>query len=381
MQDTLREIREYLHQNAYRNEEHVRLSLVCRVLHALGWDVWDPREVNTEFVPNRNEDNTKVDLALFNRGDIPSVFIEVKAVGRVDQALHKIEEQVRDYNRNNTALFSIITDGQKWRFYYSQPGGEFHQKCFKHFDFLADEMESIENILTTFLTKESILGDAENEAKKYLRLSSLQKAIQDCSHEADRLTQRPPFPRKPEAVVQLLKEQWPGLTEEDAAKHLASTDVSPPNNYPTPPKPAPQLGGQVAYGSRWDARVDGLGVVHLKHTEVRVTILGDKIKGWSTAVQQAVVIALEKGQTVDSLKNQLAGFEEGRLSGGRYSQIPGHNASLRYLTAGEAYKALSQLAKILRCKMDLEITYRGKSPRAGETLKIRLSNDGTSSRV
>ena len=136
MKELLEDIADKLRSNAYSNEEHVRLSLVARLLQALGWNIWNPLEVNTEFGAVRSEDSTKVDIALFVKRTEPAVYIEVKAVGRVNRNLADIEKQMRDYNRNNTAIFSVLTDGRKWRFYLSQTGGEFDKKCFKEMDLL-----------------------------------------------------------------------------------------------------------------------------------------------------------------------------------------------------------------------------------------------------
>ena len=65
MREALIDIREKLQEGIYLNEEHVRLSLVCRLLSELDWEIWDPAEVNTEFPPIPTEDKTRVDIALF----------------------------------------------------------------------------------------------------------------------------------------------------------------------------------------------------------------------------------------------------------------------------------------------------------------------------
>jgi hypothetical protein len=39
MIDALRDIQARLSQGAYRNEEHVRLNLVARLLQELGWNI------------------------------------------------------------------------------------------------------------------------------------------------------------------------------------------------------------------------------------------------------------------------------------------------------------------------------------------------------
>ncbi len=83
MKDMLLDIRQKLNEGVYKNEEHVRLSLVGRVIQRLGWDLWNPREVNSEFAVLPQEDQSRVDLALFLTPHSPVVFIEVKPVGKL----------------------------------------------------------------------------------------------------------------------------------------------------------------------------------------------------------------------------------------------------------------------------------------------------------
>ena len=66
MREMLTDIATKLSNDFYENEEHIRLSLVSRILHKLGWDIWNPNEVNSEFPVLPQEDKTRVDLALFS---------------------------------------------------------------------------------------------------------------------------------------------------------------------------------------------------------------------------------------------------------------------------------------------------------------------------
>ena len=75
MKEILADIKTKLEKNEYRNEEHVRLCLVARILQALGWNIWDPNEVNAEFIVVPDEDKTRVDVVLFLEPFSPSVFI------------------------------------------------------------------------------------------------------------------------------------------------------------------------------------------------------------------------------------------------------------------------------------------------------------------
>lgn len=230
MKDTLLDIREKLKDGVYTNEEHVRLSLVGRILQELGWDLWNPREVNSEFAVVPEEDQSRVDLALFLNTYSPVVFIEVKAVGKLIGNIAKIERQLRDYNRNNTALFSIITDGQKWRFYYSQTGGEFSQKRFKTLDVLEDDIDDVEMFFDVFLSKNEISnGSAEREAKHYLQLNQKQRAMGDALPKARRLVSEPPFPSLPQALVQLTKAAGYSVTMEEASDFIQKSATREPD--------------------------------------------------------------------------------------------------------------------------------------------------------
>ncbi len=226
MKEILLDIRKKLIDNAYVNEEHVRMSLVARVIKQLGWDLWNPREVNAEFTAVPHEDQSRVDVALFLNTFSPSVFIEVKAVGKLGGNIAPIERQLRDYNRNNTALFSIITDGRQWRFYYSQTGGEFSQKCFKIVDLLEDDIDDIEMFFDAFLSKSEIsTGNAKRDAENYLRLNQKQRAMEDALPKARRLVLEPPFPSLPHALIQLTKESGFSVTIEEASEFIKKSPI------------------------------------------------------------------------------------------------------------------------------------------------------------
>jgi len=221
MKDTLRDIQNKLSNHIYKNEEHVRLSLVSRILNELGWNLWDPNEVNSEFPVIPQEDQSRIDLALFLIPYIPSVFIEIKAVGKLEGNIDQIERQLRDYNRNNTALFSVITDGRKWRFYYSQTGGEFSQKCFRTIDILEDNFDDIKFAFDAFLSKGEITnGNAEREAQNYLRLNQKQRAMEDALSGARRMILEPPYPSLPQAITQVVSEAGFPISENEATKFI-----------------------------------------------------------------------------------------------------------------------------------------------------------------
>lgn len=230
MRITLDDIRRKLAEGAYKNEEHVRLSLVSRILLELEWDLWNPSEVNSEFVAVPNEDSTRVDLALFvGPYAPPSVYIEIKGVGRLQGDISQFEIQLRDYNRNNTAVFSIITDGRRWRFYYSQTGGEFAKKCFKSLDLVSDDVEELESVFRAFLSKSEIKnGSSRQTAEKYLQLSQKQRAMEDVLPHARRMLLEPDYPSLPQALVQQAAKIGISVTEEEAARFIKEFTTQKP---------------------------------------------------------------------------------------------------------------------------------------------------------
>ena len=251
MLDTLIDIRQRLRNKDYHNEEHVRLALVARLVQQLGWDIWNPREVYAEFKATRKEDNTRVDLALFTHDfEATAIFIECKGVGGLAQDLAAVEKQLRDYNRDHTALFTLLTDGRHWRFYYSFTSGEFKDKLFCKIDLLTDDLDEAAGYFDTFLHRDNILNhSARHKAETYLTLGKKERAMQDVLPDAQKLVSQPPFPSLPQAMVQLLAAKILTISVAEAQDFLLGNSLRPaapatpaaapsPANAPQPPRPA-----------------------------------------------------------------------------------------------------------------------------------------------
>ncbi len=182
MKDVLQDIVVHMQSLHYTNEEHIRLGVVCRLLVELGWDIWNPRAVRPEHSANSKEDATRVDLALFMPPQFvrPAVFIEIKAAGKLMPSLGLAETQLRDYNRNNQADISVLTDGRYWRFYLSSAAGVFSDKCFEKIDLLdgPGALTDAELALDAFLSMQALeSGSAVEEAKKYLKRSDTDRVM------------------------------------------------------------------------------------------------------------------------------------------------------------------------------------------------------------
>ena len=60
MKEILLDIQSNLLQQAYKNEEQIRFSLVACILQSLGWNIWNPMEVRTEYTTVPEEDKGRV---------------------------------------------------------------------------------------------------------------------------------------------------------------------------------------------------------------------------------------------------------------------------------------------------------------------------------
>lgn len=241
MKNILEDICGKLKARTYVNEEQIRFSLVGRILAELGWNIWDPKEVYTEFHVARLEDNTKVDIALFLRPHLPSVYIEIKAHEKIAQFLPAIEKQLRDYNRNNTATFTIITDGQNWRFYYSQTQGEFSDKCYHKIDMLNDDFNQLEERFISLLSKEKIEnGEAKSKAEKYLEFSQKERAIRDCIPKANKLIELDPLLNKVQAIQNCLVELRYQVSQDEILDFLKKNSTIESANIANAPQSSPK---------------------------------------------------------------------------------------------------------------------------------------------
>jgi hypothetical protein len=362
MKETLTDIKSKLQSGDYGNEEHVRLSLVARVLQKLDWNIWDPTEVNTEFVVVPNEDKTRVDLALFCRPTLPSVYIEIKAVGQMQGRLPDVERQVRDYNRNNTALFSVITDGRDWRFYYSQTAGEFSQKCFESFNLENDNIDDIERSLMTFLKKSEIANDnARREAETYLQLNQKQRAMEDCLPEARRLLHEPPFPSLPEALVSLVRDKGFTVSHEEAVEFIrTAVDRRPP--LPIALR-EPEISRPDDTPPRRDFPVRALNPdnpENLFHTKItQAHFAGTSVSNWRELIDCAMKAALKNGVPFTALSG-IANVRESNPRDQSFHQIEGTHLWMQGMDSNQAWKRSLALARKIRVDLKVAFFWRDK---------------------
>lgn len=365
MQGTLADIRKKLQDAAYENEEHVRFALVGRLLEKLGWDIWNPRQVYAEYVPAADEDRTKVDLALFSMRQ-PAVFIEVKAVGKAKTNLDETEKQLRNYNRDITAIFCVITDGAEWRFYYSKSQGRFKNKCFKVIDLLSGDLEDAKTSMLAFLSKANLdNGHAEKEAQTLLKLTQTQKVMKECLLRAKRMTQESPFPSLPDALCALVLEtNGETVTRKEAEDFiLAIQDSEPPEPIGYPPKPedngdAAQDEGAISLSPE---RPGSLAFTKINRGRFGTEV----VNKWNLLVCIGIKLAVAKGHGIADLRKWMnAQVVEGSVTDRGFHPLRGTGLSFQYMETSRAWDSALALAKHLRCPIRVDFSWRSNESAA-----------------
>ena len=170
MKDIIEDIRAKLRDGAFRDEQHVRFSLVGRICQALGWNIWNPAEFYTEYNVKKyppqeisSDLRGRVDVALIltdRPHDLAEVFIEVKTPGKLQSELTAGEIQLQKYNFWDKSAISILTDGIIWRFYLPSFGGSFDGTLFNEINILKDDPITIVNVFERILKRDNFRKEA-----------------------------------------------------------------------------------------------------------------------------------------------------------------------------------------------------------------------------
>jgi predicted type IV restriction endonuclease len=164
MKEIIEDIRKKLKDGSYKNEQHIRISLVTQICQALGWNIWDPVEFDTEFKVDKLVSDAKdssgkgsVDVALVKDARRKNVklfaLIETKYLGEIDQASRK---QLEEYSLKLNHPLSILTDGIIWEFYLNcldSPNGNYTDRRFNIIDIKQDNIDDICLLFESILNK------------------------------------------------------------------------------------------------------------------------------------------------------------------------------------------------------------------------------------
>jgi hypothetical protein len=151
------------------DEATTRQHIVQRILHILGWDIFD------ELIPEYQIENGRVDFAV-QVDAISYVFLEVKRVGA---SLEDAQEQLLRYAFQEGVNIGILTSGVLWWLYLPLASGSWEQRRFFAIDLLEQESQLVAEHFIRFLDKERVIsGDAVRTAEEYRKSRQRQSVLE-----------------------------------------------------------------------------------------------------------------------------------------------------------------------------------------------------------
>jgi hypothetical protein len=146
------------------DETETKQGMILPLLHLLGWDVWDPDEVKSEYPVERKKapEGGKVDYCLRIRGN-SEVFLEVKRPG---EDLEKHQEQLLDYSFREGADIAVLSNGIFWWFYLPRQRIHWKERKFYAIDIFQQDTGEIAEKFTQLLSRNHVQsGEALQNAK------------------------------------------------------------------------------------------------------------------------------------------------------------------------------------------------------------------------
>ncbi len=382
MKEIIEDIRNLLIIGKYRNEEQVRFSLVARILQKLDWDIWNPEQVYTEFKPNPTNDNKKVDIALFLDGNSPSIFIEIKSPEKLNNSneLLKAETQLKDYNADLTALFTILTDGNQWRFYYSQEGGTFSQKRFKTIKIIDDDIDDIEVAFEMFLKKDVVQnGEAKNKAYSYLKLNRKQQIMEECLPQAKREIENNPLLNLVGALIQTTQEKGLDISHKEALEFIQNYNAKRTGHSENREQLLEhQTQSKISTISTTEERTNfGGDPPDLTFTSIETGSIGNRQeKKWNRLLTVCIQQLIDTGWTMEKINFTTTvklNIVNGHATKKGFHVIKGTQFSIQGVEANKAAITLIDLSRSSGLKLNIDFFWRDKTGAAFPNKKGKIA--------
>ena len=210
------------------NETAVRLGIIDPLLKELGW----PTSKTQIVFPEYNVEGGMVDYALCHPPATPRIFIEAKQVGKLDGA----ERQLFKYAVHQGVRVAILTDGQKWSFFYPSGEGTYEERKVVDLNLMTGDSGESANLLNRYLNYEAIqTGDAfeaiEQDYRNFSRQRELAQRLPEVWHKI--------LGEKNQVLLQLLIENGKKVcryipTEEEALAFLQSLTAGSQEDFVSP---------------------------------------------------------------------------------------------------------------------------------------------------
>ena len=178
---TLADITTRLRENRFPNEQAISQGIVLRVLRELGWDTYDANIVWPEY---QTAGGGRADFALCDPPSKPSIFIEVKHLGKAEGAV----EQALLYAFKSGVPFVVLTDGRTWSFYLPAEPGDYDERRVYKLDLYERSPDEAAAKFRQYLANESVatgesLRTARTEYHNLNRRSQAKAAIPEAWRE------------------------------------------------------------------------------------------------------------------------------------------------------------------------------------------------------
>jgi hypothetical protein len=208
-------IREGIKAGRFISEAAVSQGIVLRLLHALGWPVYDPQIIWPEY----SLSGRRVNFALCNPPSRPIAFVEVKQIGQSDRA----ERQLFEYAFHDGVPMAILTDGQVWNFFLPGEQGDYGERRVYKLDLLDRDLAECSSRISRYLQHSAVVSgaaiqaareDYRNASKDRQMIATIPKAWTQIIEEADemlleivadRVESLCGFKPDPDTVAQFLK--------------------------------------------------------------------------------------------------------------------------------------------------------------------------------
>ena len=158
---TLADIKARLQQNSFPNEQAISQGIVLRVLRELGWDTYDTNVVWPEY---QTAGSGRADFALCHPPSKPRIFIEVKRVGKAENA--DAIEQALLYAFKSGVPFVVLTDGRTWSFYLPAEQGDYDERRVYKLDLYERSSDEAGTTFRHYLAHESVASDESLQAAR-----------------------------------------------------------------------------------------------------------------------------------------------------------------------------------------------------------------------
>lgn len=174
LQETILDISNRLRQGKFPNEQAISQGIVLRLLAALGWETWDTTVVWPEYQTGEG----RADFALCDPPSKAAIFIEVKQLGKAEDAVR----QALEYAFHTGVPFVVLTDGRTWGFYLPGEQGSYEDRRIYKLDLFERPASEAADILLRYLGRERVgskdaLEAARAEYRSRTRRSLARDAI------------------------------------------------------------------------------------------------------------------------------------------------------------------------------------------------------------